>query len=163
MFRIEENGLFRGVITFLNAMLNAGCVGDSQVASLAGIAASKLEHQHRPNYSQESDTTTADEAHVIHAVKGTAGTLKTFEIGQVVANIGAATVTVDLLKNGVSVLVAAVELTAVEAAYAMKAGTIDTAAVAADDILEVSVVAVAGGGTIGKGVFALLDLFEDQA
>jgi len=162
-FRVEENGQFRGTVTFLDAKLNDGCVENKHVAAGAEIAASKLEHQHRPVYEQESDTTSITEARVVHVVKGTAGTLKTFKCGVVVACAGAATVTVDLLKDGVSVLVAAVEINVAHAAYELVAGTINTAAVVAGDVLEVDVVAVAGGGTIGKGVFAFVDLWEDPS
>ena len=126
------------------------------------IEASKLEHQHRATYAQESATTAAaakDE--VIHVVKGTAGTLKTFSAGCVVANIGNSTVTVDLHKNGASVLTAAIEIDSGDAAYAIVAGIINTAPVVADDVLEVVVIATIGTGTLGKGVFASLDLWED--
>ena len=160
--RIEEPWVFRALVTFLNAKLNAGCVKKETIEDGAGVEASKLEHQHRCTYAQESATTAAaglDE--VIHVVKGTTGTLKTFVAGNVVANVAGATITVDLLKNGVSILDAAIELDNTDLAYIPKAGVIDTAAVVADDVLEVVVTVAAGGGTIGKGVFAALDLWED--
>ena len=75
MFRIEENGQFRGTVTFLDAKLNDGAIEDDHVAANAAIKASKLEHQHRAIYAQESDTTTVAETRVVHIVKGTSGTL----------------------------------------------------------------------------------------
>jgi len=162
MFRIEETGVFRALVTFLNARLNAGCVKKETIEESAGVEATKLEHQHRCIYAQESATTAAaalDE--VIHVVKGANGTLKTFAAGNVVANIGAATITVDLHKNGVSILDAAIVLDNTDLTYIPRAGVIDTEAVVADDVLEVVVTAADGGGTIGKGVFAYLDIHED--
>ena len=160
-FRIEEGGQFRGAVQFLNILLNPGCVGDAEVKSAAGIAASKLEHQHRAVYAQESGTTAAAEDRVFHVVKGTAGTLKTFKAGCVVACIGDATITVDLHKNGASVLTGAITLSSSQSAYDLVAATINTDSVAAGDVLEVVVTVNAGTGTLGQGVFAYLDLHED--
>ncbi len=160
-FRVEEAGQFRGQVIFLNIVLPSDCIGNAQVKSSDPIAADKLQHQHRAVYAQESATPAADEARVIHVVKGAAGTLKTFKAGSVVANIGAATVTVDLKKNGVSVLTAPISLDSGDAAYALVEGTISSAAVAAGDVLEVVIDGTAGGGTLAKGVFCSLDLWED--
>lgn len=160
-FRIEETGVFRDLVTFLNAKLNDGCVKKATVEDGAGIEATKLEHQHRAIWAKESDTTAVAEDHVIHVVKGTAGTLKSFKAGCVVASTDADTITVDLHKNGVSVLVAAIVIDDEDAAYALVEGTIDTAAVVAGDVLEVVVTIQEDGGDVGKGVFAYLDLHED--
>jgi len=162
MFRVEEAGQFRGATTFLDLRANAGFLKKEHVEASAGIEASKLEHQHRATYAQESATTAAAaEDRVVHVVKGTTGTLKTFSAGCVVANIGDSTIDVDLHKNGVSILTAAIEIDSGDAAYAIVAGIINTAAVVADDVLEVVVTVTAGTGTLGKGVFASLDLWED--
>jgi len=163
MFRVEEEGQFRGAVTLLSVNLPAGSVADATVASAAGIAASKLEHQHRLIYSQESDTTAASEDRVIHVVEGATGDIQSIKAGSVVANIGAATITVDLHKNGASILTAPISLDSGDSAYDVVDGVVDTATLAVDDVLEIVVVATAGGGTLGKGVFASVDLFEDAA
>lgn len=163
-FRHEEDGTFRGAVTFLNLKPNAGCIKKAHIEAAAGIEATKLEHQHRAVYAQESATTAAaakDE--VIHVVKGTTGTLKSFEAGCVVACLGDSVVTVDLHKNGVSILVAAVDIDSGDAAYDLVAGVIDTAAVVHDDVLEVVVTVAVGTGTLGKGVFAYMDIHEAEA
>jgi len=160
-FRVEENGQFRGAVSFLNLGMNDGCVENKHVKAEAGLSASKLEHQHRAVCAQESAAACADEAHVVHIVKGTAGTLKSFQAGCVVACIGDSTITVDLLKDGVSVLTAAISLSSAEAAYELVEGVIDTAAVVADDVLEVAIDGTVGTGTLGTGVFAYVDLHED--
>jgi len=159
-FRVEENGQFRGRVSFLDADLNAGCVEAKHVKVGAGLEASKLEHQHRAVYAQESATACADEARVAHVVKGTAGTLKTFKAGCVVACVGDSTITVDLTKDGVSVLTAAISLSVAQAAYQLVEGVIDSAAVAAGDVLEVVIDGTVGTGTLGLGVFAFVDLHE---
>ncbi len=162
-FRVEENGSFRGVVTFIDLRINPGAVANAEVDAAAAIAASKLEHQHRLIYEQESATTAAAETRVVHVVDGLTGTLKGIKAGSVVANAGAATITVDLLNNGVSILTATFDLDSGDSAYDLVAGTIATAALAADDVLEIDIAVAAGGGTLGKGVFVYVDLYEDAA
>lgn len=161
-FKSEENGTFRGIITFINAILNTGCVGNDQVKVDAEIDALKLEHQHRPVYAQESATTAVDAIQTVHVVVGQTGTLLGIKAGSVVANIGDSTVTIDLLKNGVSVLTATFDLDSGDAAYALVAGTIDSPdTVVVGDVLEVSVNATIGTGTLATGVFVYVDIKED--
>jgi len=74
-FVIEEDGQFRGTVRFLDARLQAGAISDDEVDAGADIAASKLEHQHRQVYAQESGTTASGETKVVHVVHGTNGTL----------------------------------------------------------------------------------------
>jgi len=162
-FRIEEEGVFRGIVKFLNIILNAGCVADVHVAVDAAIAASKLQHQHRETCAQESGATAAAETRVVHVVKGTAGQVRTFQAGCVTPCLGDATITMDLLKNGASILTAAISLTSAQAAYDLVAGTIDTDTLEAGDVLEVAVTVNAGTGTLGVGVFCYVDLWEDES
>jgi hypothetical protein len=160
---IHGNATYRDRIVFLNIVLPADSVLNEQVGTGSPIAADKIEHNQRANYSQESATTSVSESRVIHTVNGLTGTLKAFKAGCVVANVGAATITVDLLKNGVSVLSAPVALDSTQIAYELEVDTIVDATAAVGDVFEVAVVAAAGGGTIGLGVFAYLDLYEDAA
>lgn len=164
MFRVEENGQFRGQVTFLDIKLNDGAVEDKHIAADAAIAASKLEHQHRANYvPAKSDVTAAAETRVVHTVKGLTGKIKTFEAGCVLPCVGDATITVDLLKNGATVLTGAISLTSGQSAYDLVEGTVDTAkeSVAHDDVLEVAVTVNADDGTLGIGLFAYADLHEN--
>lgn len=161
---IEGAQTFKGDVTFRGA-LNApdNCIGDAQVSAANPLATEKLEHQHRPIYCQESDTTAAAETRVVHVVHGATGTLQTVKAGCVVANQSGAIVDVDVLVNGASVLAAAIEIDDADAAYALVAGTIDTPALTVGDVIEVDVAVTAGGGTLGKGVFCYLDVDEDEA
>lgn len=160
--RVDENVEFRGQTKCWDLKPNDGCIENKHVDEDAGLGAAKLEHQHRSCYAQESATTAAaGKDEVIHVVVGETGTLKAFSAGCVVANIGDAVVSVDLHKNGVSVLDAAIAINSGHAAYEVVAGTIDTLPVVVGDVLEVVVTVAADGGTLGKGAFASLDLFED--
>ena len=161
--RIDGNFIFRGIIQFLNIILPNGCVADKHIGVAAAVQASKLQHQHRSGYAQESATTAAAETRIVHVVHGTSGLAKAVKAGCVVPCVGDATITVDLLKNGVSILTAAISLTSAQAAYALVDGVIDTDTLAAGDVLEMAVAVAPGTGTLGEGVFAYVDNFEDAA
>ncbi len=161
--RIEGDTHFSGSITMREIQLPAGTVSDSDVAAGAKIGQTKLEHQHRRGYAQESATNVADEARVIHVVAGATGEVTAFEIGAVVASTGGGLADVDLLVGGASILNAAtpVQLTAATAAYGTVEGVIGTAAVANGNVIEVSIVGTVGGGTLAKGLFMSLTIAED--
>lgn len=133
-------------------------------APVAGWGYEVVEQKFQKNYAQESATSCADEARVVHVARGASGTVLGVEIGAVVANIGAAVVDVDVLKNGVSILTGGtpVQIDSGDAAYAIVAGSLDAAEIAyvVGDVFEVSIDGTAGGGTLAKGVFCNLTLQE---
>lgn len=149
-----------GSLTAGKMTLPEAVVSDKNVAAGAAIDPNKSTGRGRFCYAQESDTSAATESRVIHAVYGTLGELISFRAGSVVANIGAATVTVDLLLNGVSVLTAPITLSASHTAYQLVAATFSVSSIATTNVLEVAIAATAGGGTLAKGVFAELVLNE---
>jgi hypothetical protein len=138
----------------------ANSIVDASVAASAAVAATKLQHQHRAIYAQGSSTTAAAATQVIFAVFGATGTVVNFEAGAVVPNVGAATCTVDLKKNGTSILGAAISLSSSQTARQLVAATISNTALVAGDVLEVVVTATAGGGTLAQGLFATLTVNE---
>lgn len=127
--------------------------GNSAIEPAAGIAASKLDHQRSRGFAITSATTVATTRQVLFIARE-AGTLRDFAATLVDACAGAATVVVDLLKNGTTVLTATADLDSGDADYDVVAATIDAAAedFVAGDVFEVDVVATAGGGTLGKGL-----------
>lgn len=161
--RIEGDTYIAGALSCQTLTIPSGTVLNAAVGAGADIDASKLEHQYQKVWADESDTTASAQDHVIHVVYGTAGTVVAFECGNVVANLVDATITVDLHNNGASILTAAIELDNGDAAYAVVGGTIDTATLADGDVLEVVITVAAGGGTLGKGVFASCIIREDAA
>jgi len=136
---------------------------DGVVAEVAaGIKATKLEHQHRAVYAQESETTASDEIRVVHVVWGATGTVIAFEAGCVTDCDGSSTITVDLLLNGVSILTSKITLAAGDGNRVVVAGTLSDTALADGDVLEVAIDAVASGtDALGLGVFCSLTLHED--
>ncbi|MAH47562.1 hypothetical protein CMI37_17205 [Candidatus Pacearchaeota archaeon] len=161
--RIEGDMFVAGNISSRTMAIPDGTVINADVSASAAIAATKMEHRHQVHYSQEVDTTAADEGRVIHVVYGSTGSIVAVEAGCVIANIGDSTVTVDLHNNGASILTAPISIDSGDAAYAIVAGSIDTAALADDDVLEVIIDATVGGGTLGKGLFVSVIISEDAA
>jgi hypothetical protein len=132
-----------------------GCITDAAVLTGTNIAAGKVYHRFNKSYRQPSATTAFVESQVVHVAR-TAGNVISFDVGAVVANIGAATVIFDMLKNGATVLTAQITLTSATAAYALLSGTIagGSATCVAGDVFELKIVsATVGGGTLAKGVF----------
>ncbi len=144
----------------------ADSIGDNAVQTPSGtdpgIQVSKLEHRFHAVYADESATTTASEARVIHVARR-AGTIEEFGAGSVVAAVGGATVTVDLLVNGSSVLTSTFVLDNANSAYDFETGTINTPTLAAGDVVEASWVAAAGGGTIPLGFYVEARIKENAS
>lgn len=145
----------------------AGGIGAADVESAAGIEASKLEHQHQQTYTQASATTAAADRRVIHVVQGATGSVEAIQASAVTKMSSGGgddkAVTVDLYKNGSSILSAPISMTktTLTANYLLLDGTITSATLAADDVLEI-VVAVSGStGTQALGVFAVVKIRED--
>jgi len=161
--RFENDVHVAGHLTAGTMTIPVLTVTDAMVNGSAAIATSKMRHRTFKHYSQEAATTSADEARCLHAVYGATGTVISFKAGSVVANIGDSTVTVDLHNDGASILTAVITLDSTNAAYTPEAGTIDTAAVVAGDVLEVVIDATVGTGTLALGVYCELVIDEDPA
>lgn len=98
------------------------------------------------------------------AIMRAAGTLKSLEICITqTAHVGAATLTVDLLKNGTTVLTAPVSTSSSDAVRALKGATFASTALADGDVLELNITATAGGGTLAVGMGAELTYDENPS
>jgi hypothetical protein len=139
----------------------ASCIGDAAVVASAGIQSTKLQQQPVAKYAQPGGSTAVTERKETHTVYGATAKIASIKAGLIVANIGAATITVDLLKNGSSILTSVITLDNTVAAYGKVNGVVASPNLVQNDVLEVNVVATAGGGTIGKGVFAHIVIQED--
>lgn len=160
--RIEGNVHIDGALTARSMNIPSGTIRDEDVAGDADIGAAKQEHQFQLTYGQPNTAATT-ETRVVHVVQGTAGEIRAFEAGSIAAAVGDSTVTVDLRKNGATVLTAVITLDSGNAARVTEAGTIDPAqdTLADGDVLEVVLTATAGTGTLPTGVFCSVKLRED--
>lgn len=160
MGRVEEDMYFAGVATFKTMVPNAGAISKAHVAAAAGIEASKLQHQYERIVSQPNTTATT-ETRIIHEVYGATAQVLGFRAGSIAANVGAATVTVDLRKNGTTILTAVITLNASSVAYVSQAATVTSPNLVTGDVLTVVITATVGGGTLATGVWCQVVLTED--
>lgn len=160
--RMEGDIYFAGACQFKNVVVNDGSITNAKIATAAAIAASKLVHQHRIGYSQ-ANSAAATETRVIYTCYGATGTIKSFKAGSIAAAIGDSTVTLDLKKNGTTVLSAVITLDNANTARVVEAATLSVTTLVAGDVLEVVVTATIGTGTLPTGLFATLTVEEDAA
>ncbi|VTR95239.1 Marine sediment metagenome DNA, contig: S03H2_L04701 OS=marine sediment metagenome GN=S03H2_18785 PE=4 SV=1 [Gemmata massiliana] len=132
----------------------ANSFGDTQIGSSNPIGATKLAHQYVPTYSQPNGTAAVTERKVIHVAQS-AGNVISAEAGIVTVAAGAATVTVDVRKNGTTVLTSTISISVAQAAFAKVSGAVNAtpATYVTGDVFEVVVTATAGGGTLPQGLF----------
>lgn len=136
------------------------CVVADSIQAAAGVEASKLEHQYEPVFSQEGGTNAAAEVRVVHVVKGATADIVSFHAGSVVAATSTGTCTVDLKKNGTTVLSGVITLDSTNTAYVVEAGTLSVTTAVAGDVFTV-VIAGVSGSNLPQGVFARAVIRED--
>ena len=141
-------------------VLPTSVAGNNQIGSYdaagTAIQAAKVQRQHQKAYGQAGAVFA--EQKVVHVVRGATYTLLEFLAFAGVPPAGADTVTVDLLRQGVSVLTAPIVLTSSVKAYTGKSATFQAITPAAGDIYEVK---VTPSGTSAQRVGARLTLRED--
>lgn len=154
--------LVQGVLASQILNIPASTVVDAAVNAAAGIQASKLQHQHEHFASDTFATTTAVYRKVIHAVQGTTAALVRFAVGVTTAALGGATVTVDLFKNGSTILSGVITIDNTLTAFALRSGSFTSAACVAGDVFELKIATAAtGGGTLPAGFFSHFVIRED--
>jgi hypothetical protein len=159
MHRVEEAAYFASTLQAKTLIPSAGCVSDAHVAVGANLDALKMRRLR--NYHASKVGTAASETIPLGRVRGV-GTVLAVSVGSIAINSGAATVTVDILKNGTTVLTAVVTLNNANTARVFVAGTLSgTPTLAIGDFLEAVVVATAGGGTVATGLSIDVITHED--
>jgi hypothetical protein len=139
----------------------AGCINNAAVAADAQIATSKLVHRHKIHYSQQVGVDAASDAKVLFVCTATTGgaTIQKFGAGSVAIAGAATTITVDLKKNGGSILSATFALDSGNTNYVIEepVGFTSTALVAGDVVTAHFTLAGANEPT---GLFAVLVVDE---
>lgn len=153
----------RGVLRPTQFAAPASCIGDSNFDGSAPLTALKQQHQHQKVYSQSNGAASVTDRKVVHVAYGATGTVVAVRAGVVTAQVGGATLTIDLKKNGTSILTGTFQVTSAIAVFALVNGSIATAGYVAGDVFEVVVTEATGGGTQGQGLFVQLIVREDPA
>ena len=164
----EEDTVHRGQESFTNLSMQAGAVGDTEIAAAAGIQAMKLQHQHALQYNQADGAAIVAAIMPIHVVRGVAATIVAVQVSCVDAPSGGTIgFNVDLKKANVgtpapaSVLNAMISYSATQTDCEVEVGVVDLPTLAAGDTLLVVVAIDAGTGTQGEGLIVTVTLRED--
>lgn len=154
--QIAGDHTFAGTIKFNVApTLPESAVGDREFDAGDPLTVAKQDHQHVCSDGQASGVAATAVTKVIHVAQGP-GTVTAFNAGPIVAATGDSTVTVDLKKNGTTVLTGTITLDNGDAAYSKVAGAIASSGVedyVAGDVFTVVQTVTAGTGTLPQGVF----------
>lgn len=140
----------------------ASCIGNTNFTASDPLGVTKQVHQYSKSLQQVHGSAASAERRIIHRGYG-AGTTISVRAGVSVACIGDSTITVDVYKNGTTILSAPIVLDNSNTAFAQEAGTISVAGYSAGDDLEVVVTVSAGTGTLGQGLHVDVVLNEAQS
>lgn len=150
-----------GTLSAQSMTLPVGCITAANIANGAAIETSKSKQQHVKVHTCGFDYNDAVAAarHVIHVVNGATGLVQRFKAGLLGHITNGGTATVNLYKNGSTILSAPITLSNSQADREVVSATISSMSVAVDDVLEV-VLAVASAPD-GTGFFCELVVDED--
>lgn len=158
---IDGDCQVRGTLRATSFVAPASSIGGSAINAADPIPASKAEHRIIRTFGQVHGSVATTERRPVHLAYGATGDILSVQAGSVVACAGAATISIDVLKNGTTILSAPIVLDNANTAYAEESGTLSVTTFAAGDVIEVTVTATAGGGTLGQGVYVNVVMNED--
>lgn len=142
--------------------LPAGSVRNVDIAAGANIDPDKCVRRQRIAWSQALATSAADGTYILHKFDYDA-VIESVEVLAQGANVGNATVTVDIKDDGTTILSAPVELDENDSALDIVTGTITSANVAAGSLLSMVVDATIGTGTLATGLTVFVTYRENPA
>lgn len=156
----QEVGVFQTLFVSETFSPPAGSLTNAMIVAGAGISASKLELARRAVYPQTSTAATATA--VLAIIRGTSGTSIAVEVTNATACSGSSTVTVDVQKNGVSILSSTITLNSSTSTTVPVAGTVGTTTLADGDIITAVITAnQSGTDALATGVAVQFDYNED--
>jgi hypothetical protein len=160
----------QGTLSAQAMNLPANAVADAAVKAAAGIAATKLEHQHALRYSQPAGTAVVSETAGLFICRGATGTIVQLDaaILGAIATDASRTVTVDLQKGNAGTAFATVLSAPLSFGSTDVLRTVKTAApivttLAAGDQLRVVVTVAGGVGAQAQGLVVTATVREAAA
>lgn len=156
MNKIEGDTYITGTLTAGAMNVPASSVGNTEVEAQANISASKLEHQHNLNVALFDHATSVVAKR--QAIFRAESNCTIDEVGAYVTVAAGAstTVTIDILKNGTTVLTSTISITNAQTAYQEVAGTVSSSSLVAGDKLEANVTITGANAPKGLNVFAVI-------
>lgn len=156
--RVDEAAYFANTLQAATLVPSTGCVLDEHVGAGANLDPAKMRHKHRKTYAQAGTAVAATVP--LHVVVGATAVVKAVKVGSIVACTGDATLTVDVKKNGTTILSAVVTLNSANTARVVVAGTVSVTAAVVGDFFEVVVAVSAGTGALAEGLAVEFEIDE---
>lgn len=147
--RIEGDLFVNGAIACTGFSPPASSITNAAVEAAAGIVATKLEHQDHSVYAQANGTNNTAKRQVVKIVYGATGDIIAVKARNTTTATAPDSTTVDVYKNGTTVLSAVITLNAA-AGTTVLSGTLSVSTLVAGDVLEV--VTALSGTNVGQGV-----------
>lgn len=159
--RLEGNLHVDGTLSAKTLKPSDGSVTNASVASNAAIDAAKMDHRHRAHHAQ-ANSAAADETRMLFCARA-AGSVVSFRAGSIAAATGNATCTIDLKKNGASILQDVITLDENSTNREAVDATITEDDYVAGDLFEVVIDGTIGSGALPTGVFCDAEFDEAAA
>jgi hypothetical protein len=157
--KVDGNLHVTGTLTAGDFTPPASSITNAAIEAGAGIAASKVQHQHQPVYSTSG--TVATSTVVLYVVRGATCTVEEVYTGSVAKAVGDSTVTVDVKKNGTTILSGVVTLDSGNSNYVPEDGTVSVTSGVVDDVYTAVITATVGTGTLPTGFYVGMQVRED--
>lgn len=160
--RIDGSLYVTGTLKVGSMDLPAASVTDANMDPANPIDVDKQIHQYVHTYSQNRAAAVAAERKAVFSATGD-GVLVNVQAGVTQAAVGDSTITVDVYKNGVSVLTGVLTIDSGDAAFATQtaAVTVGSEGYSAGQVFEVVIAVSAGTGTLPRGVYVSLTVNEE--
>lgn len=136
--------------------------GNNQITPSDPLDTSKTKHLHVGTLKQNHGSPAVAQRQTVHRARA-AGVVTDVRAVLSVAIVGDSTITVDVRKNGTTILTGTFNLTSANTAYTgPAAGTLDPtpAAYLAGDVFEAVVTVAANTGTLGQGLLVAVEFKE---
>lgn len=160
---IDGNLRVQGTLSPSVISLPANSVNNASIVASAGVSASKVQQQRNIQYGQVIGSAAAAANIPVFRCNGVTGEIKSVKASLVTIPSGDKTVTVDVKKNGTTVLSSTIQLDSGNTTLVAEAGTLSVTSLAAGDILTVVVTTGGSTGTNPDGLLVNVVVEEDPA
>ncbi len=159
----SEDVIIRGSLIPSSITLPTDALDTSaKVKAGANISADKTEQRIYPSHAQANSAASTETRALFVARR--AGTVNEVIAGSIAKAVGDSTVTLDVKKNGTTILSAVITLDSANTNRIVELGAISGAGTfVAGDWFEVVITATVGTGTLPFGVFCQLEIDQDGA
>lgn len=157
---VEGDLLVRGRVVPESLTIPGGAVVSDSIQAGANLNADKLEQRECVSHAQPNSASTTETRTLFVARR--AGAVNEVIAGSIAVAIGDSTVTVDVKKNGTTILSSAITLDNANTARLAEVGVLSgSGAFVADDWFEVVITATIGTGTLPTGVFCQMEIDQN--